>query len=240
MARLPLNGLVASDDDAPILRWFGYPCFSPRVVRDAIAALGEGEELVLEINSDGGYAEDGAEIYAVLAEASRTHNIRAEIQSRACSAASYMALACRRVDISPVGRFMIHRASCWAHGNVDDLAEARQMLSAMDASILDTYCRKCGGKSSEASLARMMARETWITAKEAVAMGLADGIIGDDDNTDDGGMIVVNALGLPNMEQLRKAYRERQSPPPEQNPKPDDNAAKAQRARAIALERLTL
>lgn len=230
--RLQCNGYVVSDADRPVWEYFGYQVISPGMIRQALADCPAGEELVLEINNDGGYAEDGAEIYAILAEAVKTRTVRAEIQSRACSAASYMALPCTRVDMSPVARFMIHRARCGAQGNVDDLQQAHQMLSAMDASILAAYQRKCGDKCSEPRLIHMMAKETWITAKEAVEMGLADGILGDEDAPG----VILNGPAMPDIEKMRAAYQEHKT---RQEAETEANA-RAQRARAIEIARNTL
>ena len=227
--RLQCNGYVVSDADRPVLEWFGYQVISPGMIRQALADCPADEELVLEINNDGGYAEEGAEIYAILAEAVKTRTVRAEIQSRACSAASYMALSCTRVEMSPMARFMIHRARCSAKGNVDDLQKTRQMLSAMDASILEAYKRKCRSKCSEDALVRMMSGETWITARKAVEIGLADGILGDEDAPG----VILNGPAMPDIEELRAAYQEHKT---RQEAETEANA-RAQRARAIEIER---
>ena len=98
--RLKLNGYVAADDDKEIFQWFGYSAFSPKDVRDALEQLPEGETLTLEINSGGGSVWAGSEIYSVL-RGSNADTV-AEIQSLAASAASYVAIGCNRVMISPV------------------------------------------------------------------------------------------------------------------------------------------
>ena len=113
--RVTLNGIVSADDDKWIYEWFGYSAFSPQQVRDAIAANPEGEELVLEINSPGGSVFAGSEMYSVL-KASGLHT-RAEIQSLAASAASYLCLGCDTVAISPVAQMMIHLPSTSTDGD---------------------------------------------------------------------------------------------------------------------------
>lgn len=53
--RMQLNGYVVADEDAWLYDWFEIPAFSPAAVRDAIDQNPEGEDLVLEVNSGGGY-----------------------------------------------------------------------------------------------------------------------------------------------------------------------------------------
>ena len=113
--RVTLNGIVAADDDVEIYQWFGYSAFSPKAVRDAVAATPEGEDLVLEINSGGGSVFAGSEIYSVL-RASSVHTV-AEVQSLAASAASYLCLGCDEVQISPVAQMMIHLPATYTEGN---------------------------------------------------------------------------------------------------------------------------
>ena len=174
--RVTLNGIVAADDDVEIYQWFGFAAFSPKAVRDAVAATPEGEDLVLEINSGGGSVFAGSEIYSVL-RSSGIHTV-AEVQSLAASAASYMCLACDEVQISPVAQMMIHLPSTRTSGDRGDHLRSVQMLDSTREAILNAYELKAGGKADRAEFRRMMSNETWLTAQEAVDCGLADGIIG--------------------------------------------------------------
>ena len=65
---LNLSGELISDDWAELYRDWGYEAgfFCPGDLRQAIQALPEGEELVLEINSIGGNVDGGAEIYSLI------------------------------------------------------------------------------------------------------------------------------------------------------------------------------
>ena len=175
--RVTLNGIVAADDDVEIYQWFGFAAFSPKAVRDAVAATPEGEELVLEINSGGGSVFAGSEIYSVL-RSSGVHTV-AEVQSLAASAASYMCLACDEVQISPVAQMMLHLPSTYTEGNRTAHMQSIQMLDSTREAILNAYELKAGGKADRAEFRRMMNAETWLTAQEAVDCGLADGIIGE-------------------------------------------------------------
>lgn len=206
MARINLSGLVASDEDAAIYEHFGYKAFSPQVVRDAIANNPKGEELVLEINSGGGSVWAGSEMYSVLRAADGV-TTRAEIQSLAASAASYLALGCDRVEISPVAQMMVHLPRILTEGDRNDHLGSVQLLDTVRESVLNAYELKCAGKTGRAELKRLMSNSTWLDAREAVRLGLADGILGDEDGTLAPQDVMNAAGGLPDIAALRAQYR---------------------------------
>lgn len=210
--RVTLNGIVSADDDRWVYEWFGYTAFSPQQVRDAIAENPEGEELVLEINSPGGSVFAGAEIYSVLRACSAP--TRAEIQSLAASAASYLCLGCDTVAISPVAQMMIHLPTTGTQGDRTAHQRSIQMLDTTREAILNAYELKAGVKSNRASLRRMMSAETWLSAQDAMGLGLADEILGQDGDSPSPGSLV-NAFGLPDIDALRAAY-ERANPAAQQ------------------------
>ena len=127
--RVTLNGIVASDDDQEIYDWFGIGAFSPKTVRQALADNPQGEELVLEINSPGGSVFAGGEIYSVLRSSEGVWT-RAEIQSLAASAASYLCLGCSEVAISPVAMMMLHLpATSTRGGRVENMGHPQRLLN---------------------------------------------------------------------------------------------------------------
>lgn len=212
--RVSLNGIVAADDDVEIYEWFGMQAFGPRTVREAIANNPAGEELVLEINSGGGSVMAGSEMYTVLrsAEGVRT---RAEVQSMAASAASYMMLGCDEVYMSPVAQVMVHLPTTRTEGDRNDHLSGAQLLDTVRESILNAYELKAKGKTSRAEFKRMMNATTWMTAQEAVNLGLADGILFQDEPAPQNIMNAVGsgirALGgsggVPDIDHLRAEYR---------------------------------
>ena len=64
--RYNLKGVISSDEDAPIYRFFGMAAVSPADIRQAIADNPAGEDFVLEINSGGGSVYAGFEMYSIL------------------------------------------------------------------------------------------------------------------------------------------------------------------------------
>lgn len=188
--RVTLNGYVSADEDLEIYEWFNFPAFGPQTVRQAIADCPEGEDIVFEINSYGGSAFSGAEIYSVLRD-SKVHT-RAEIQSLAASAASYLALGCDEVWISPVAQMMIHLPSTTTEGDRHEHQSGIRALDAMTNAILNAYELKSRGKKTRQELMRMMERTEWMTAQDALEAGLVDGILYQDEPVDPKN--VINAL----------------------------------------------
>ena len=223
--RVGLNGYVVDSDDHWLYDWAGYRAFSPETVRQALQDNPESEPLVFEINSYGGSVFAADEIYTLLRSANV--NTRAEIQSIAASAASYLCMGCKEVVISPVAQLMIHPPTIWTEG---DKAEHKQSIKLLDAtmeSILNAYTAKSNGKRTRDELTRMMQSTTWLTAEEALDAGLVDGILFEEGNAINVMKNVVNAASgslrtmascspMPMPEQLRAAYNARkQSHQPE-------------------------
>lgn len=200
--RVTLNGIVSADDDVKIYEWFGMQAFGPRTVREAIEQNPAGEELVLEINSGGGSVMAGSEMYTVLRSAEGVHT-RAEVQSLAASAASYLMLGCDEVLVSPVAQVMVHLPSTRTSGDRNDHLDSVHVLDTIRESVLNAYELKAQGKTSRAEFERMMNAATWMTAQEAVDCGLADGILFQETAPQN----IMNAAGIPDIEHLRAEYR---------------------------------
>lgn len=213
--RIKLNGEVVSDGELWLYDWFEIPAFSPQRVRDAIEATPEGEDLVLEINSGGGSAFAGFEIYSVLRSSER--RTVAEIQSIAASAASVLMLGADEVVASPVAQVMIHLPWMQTVGDRRDHLDSVEMLDSVTDSILNAYTVKCGGKTDRGQLKSLMRASSWLTAPEAKELGLVDRISGEDRidpaavlNSCGGGCGIRSLAGrpAPSYEDLLSRYRE--------------------------------
>lgn len=223
--RVSLNGVVAADDDQEIYDWFGIGAFSPRTVRQALADNPPGEELVLEINSPGGSVFAGGEIYSVLRSAENVWTT-AEIQSLAASAASYLCLGCSAVSISPVAMMMLHLPATTTRGDRVEHLRGVQMLDATREAILNAYALRSGTRADRAALRRMMSAETWLTAQEAVELGLADSILYQEEavpqnvmNAAGAGLRALGSGGIPDITLLRAEYRKASGLPDPETPR---------------------
>lgn len=190
MVTIPVKGMVTPNDMAEVYSWFGYDVVTPNDLSEALNNA-NGEDITLEINSPGGYVDAGSEMYTALKKYSG--NITAQIVGQACSAASWIALAADKVEMSPTAQLMIHRASTRVDGNSDDIASALQSLNSLDAAFVDLYSKRSGMDKQD--VYRMMCKTTWMNAKEAVNNGFADAIMFEEDTAP----TIINAYGIPTL-----------------------------------------
>lgn len=197
--RKKLCGEVTNNGWARVYRYFGYEACCPNDIRQALEECPEEEELVLEINSGGGSVYAGFEMYNLIRSSGR--KVKAEIQSLAASAMSVVTCACNPVMISPAANMMIHRSSVGGtRGNEEDHRQRAQMLHTIDETFLNAYEEKASGKSTRVQLRHMIENETFLTPEQAVACGLADGILERNDGAEQGSdalnpMLAVASMG---------------------------------------------
>lgn len=240
--RFAVNGTIVANDDAAMIRWCGlqdlWPVVCPQDLRDALDSLPAGETLEMEINSGGGDLMAGFEMYSLLHGTDKPTT--AIIQSMAGSAASVICVGADRVQCAPVGQMMIHLPMTSTEGNQIAHGQSIQMLDAATESILNAYVAKCGGRATREQLRGQMAAETFLTAQQALEMGLVDEIL-----TPGGAPAVrlVNSIGrLPDLTNLRAAYlaaHGTQTPPQTPPPQTENHTIQTARAR-LALERIRL
>lgn len=133
----------------------------------------EADEIVVGINSPGGIVFDGIAIMNAL----KRHPARiiTRIDGVAASAASFIAMAGDEIQTSKYAEMMIHEARGAVRGTADDFKEMRDLLIRHNESIASVYADRAGGDVKD--WLKAMKAETWYTAEEMVAAGLADTII---------------------------------------------------------------
>lgn len=200
--KIDIYGQIVSDEDVWIYQFFDIPHCSPKQVRDAIAALAQDEELVLEINSPGGDVWAGFEIFGLL-QACKAHT-EAHIIAKAASAATTVCSACDTVLASPVAQFMIHQPATYVYGSMNNrtAGQLKNFLDSVKASIINGYVVKSGGKASRKKLEQLVDQQTWMPVQDAIELGLVDGMLDTDDATEaavaaSGGVALQNAVGSP-------------------------------------------
>lgn len=150
---------------------FGFgDYFSHSDVVLALAGVEDDADLEVVINSGGGFASDGAAIYALLSRRAGTTNVT--VDGIAASAASLIAMAGDTVTMSAGSILMVHDPAGFTMGNAEDHAKTIEGLEALATSYARVYAAK-SGKSADECRAIMKA-ERWFTPDEAVAEGFAD------------------------------------------------------------------
>lgn len=125
------------------------------------------------INSPGGDCVAAAQIYNMLMDYPEDVTVR--IDGIAASAASVIAMAGTKVQMSPVSVMMIHNPLTVAMGDSDEMRRAIQLLDEVKESIINAYEIKTG--LSRAKLSHLMDGETWMNAKKALELGFCDEIL---------------------------------------------------------------
>lgn len=162
-----LYDVIAADDDEAM--WLGG--ISPRQFMAALAATSG--PVTIRVNSPGGSVFGAQAMVAAM----RAHGqpITAQVDSLAASAASVIAAEASRLVMAPGAMLMIHKAWGMAIGNEEDMRATADLLGKIDGQIADTYARRASGEKED--YLALMAAETWFTADEAVAAGLADEVL---------------------------------------------------------------
>lgn len=174
--KVNIKGPIISSDEAWIYDWFGIENTSPKSVNKAIEEA-NGEELEVEINSGGGSVFAGSEIYTALR--SYKGNVVVKIVGLAASAASVIAMAGKKIVMSPTAQMMIHNVSSRASGDYRDMEHTAEILKNANETIANAYRLKSGMTQEE--LLKMMDNETWMTADKAKEYGLIDEVMFEDE-----------------------------------------------------------
>lgn len=170
--KIDVKGPIISNDEAWIYDWFEMDAASPGKISKELTNA-NGDDLIVSINSPGGYVHEGSEIYTALKNYSG--NVEVQIVGLAASAASVIAMAGDKVRISPTAQIMIHNASMWNGGDHRDMEKAAEMLKTTDRAIVNAYVIKSG--KSEEELLNMMAEETWMGPQQALENKFVDEIM---------------------------------------------------------------
>ena len=129
--------------------------------------------LHVRINSPGGDVFTARAMQTALAQ--HPAAVIVHIDGLAASAATFLAMAATKVNISEGAFFMIHKSWAFTVGNADELRTQASLMDVMDSNIANDYARRTG--IDYQNVMQMMDDETWLSAEQAVDKGFADEII---------------------------------------------------------------
>ena len=195
--KINIKGPIVGNSEAWIYEWFGIEATSSKSVNDSLSQA-DGEDIEVEINSGGGSVFAGSEIYTALK--SYPGNVTVKIVGLAASAASVIAMAGKKVLMSPTAQMMIHNVSSCAAGDYREMEHTAEILKSANDTIANAYRLKTGKTQEE--LLKLMDNETWMTAQKAKELGFIDEIMFENDSqlvasTDYSGMLpqeVINKI----------------------------------------------
>lgn len=166
--KINVKGAIIPNNDKWIYDMLDMDSTSPKDIIDTISD--SNEDLEVLINSGGGDVFSGSEIYTALKE--YPGNVNVKVVGVAASAASVIAMAGDKVEVSPTAQIMIHNASTFAMGDDKEMAHTSKMLSGVNRGIANAYIARTG--KSEQEILDLMSDETWLNAQDAVELGFAD------------------------------------------------------------------
>lgn len=135
-----------------------------------LGALPEATPIDLRLNSPGGSVFDAVAIHNAI----KRHEgpVTVWIDGIAASAASYVAMAGDEIVMPENAFLMIHDPAGLVMGTAVDMRAMAEALDKVKDSLAAGYATKSGRPPDE--IAALMAAETWLDAKDALALGFAD------------------------------------------------------------------
>ena len=118
--------------------------------------------IVVAIHSGGGNYLDGVAIYNAL-KARRDVTVR--VDGLAASAASYIAMAARKIIMTRSSRLMIHSPMVGVRGNPAEIQTTLNVLREMETEMAVTYAGR--SNLTPVEMLKLMRQETWFTPQEA-------------------------------------------------------------------------
>jgi len=151
----------------------GWGITANQFIQD-LKAIDDGvSPIVAAFNTIGGDLFDGLAIHNALNRLGE--RCTARIDALAASAGSVAACGAHRMVMASNAMLMIHNPWTYTAGDAEDLRKVADVLDQTLEAIIAAYKAK-SPDIDEVELRRMVNAETWLTAPEALALGLADEI----------------------------------------------------------------
>lgn len=185
-------------------------------IRDSKAS-----QIVVKINSYGGEVSEALAIYNELREKSKKGvTVTTMNMGFACSAASLVFCAGDKRLMSKNSLLMVHNPWSSASGDADDFRKEAETLDKITDAVKAVY--KDVSNIDDNTLKELLDNETWISASDAIAYGLATSENLDDDEQTGAVAKVKNLL----FNMILEPKQESKPKPPKPSPKPLNNFEK--------------
>lgn len=147
---------------------------SGSIARELMEAEASYQGIDVRINSVGGEVYAGIAIFNALRNS--TADIRIYVDGIAASMASVIALCGKPVEMSQYARLMLHSVSGGCYGNKNELRSMLAEIEGLEDTLCRMYAAKMGKSADEIKASYFDGEDHWLTAAEALALGLIDGI----------------------------------------------------------------
>lgn len=199
-----LRGYLCSNDDADVLRWWGWmDITAPMDIQRGLEEA-NGEDVTILVNSPGGSMAVGTEIFSILRR--YQGNADALVQSMAASSATLAIASCRKVSSEPGALFCYHNPAFDVDGDWLAHQKAAEELKSAAEAIINIYAKRTGRTRED--LAELMNADKLISPQEAMGYGLVDEVVGMEGEAGPSAARLIAALGnYPRVtESMRSAY----------------------------------
>lgn len=133
-------------------------------------------DILVRINSPGGLAYEGLQIYNALGQHQK--NVTVRVEGLAFSAASIIAMAGDTIEMHEASDIGIHRAAVVAIGNQFEMQDAMNWLRNLDEHLVNIYTARTGqSRDTIRDMLDGVSDGTLMRAEEAVELGFADKVI---------------------------------------------------------------
>lgn len=133
-----------------------------------------GKKINLRINSYGGEVYEGIAIFNAIKSCEADIDIF--IDGIAASMAGVVAMCGRPVKMSKYARLMIHSVSGGCYGNTEEMKKCIAEMSALEDILCDIFATKMKAAKESIRTQFFDGKDHYLTAEEAVKMGLVDEI----------------------------------------------------------------
>ena len=156
----------------------------------------DGDEVMIEISSPGGFVYEGLSIFNSIRDYSRNKNsVTVKLTGLAASMASYIAMAGDRVISEDNAIFMIHNAWGGVIGDYREMKKAATEIEKLTDLLANAYSKKTG--KDKKKIRKLMDDESFYYGEEALKAGFVDEMIDskDQDNSLDKDSMILVAKG---------------------------------------------
>lgn len=158
----------------------GFDGYSASHFAAALADVQDSKAVTLYMSSDGGDFFEGIAIYSQICRFAESHDFTVVVDGIAASAASVIAMAAKRVVMSPPAKMMIHEARAMrTGGTASDLEKLAANLRGASDTMAQIYAKRTG-LSVEQIRAFFANGDTYFSAAQAVDLGFADAVEGEE------------------------------------------------------------
>lgn len=165
-AELMIYGDIGKD-------FFAEESNDAKTITSTLAEIAD-KPLDVRIFSEGGSAFEAVAIYNALQR--HPSDVHVHVDGLAASAASIIAMAGNKISMAANADMMIHAPKMMAAGDENAMQEAKDMLARVREKVIPMYARAGGVDTDKIRAWLLDGQDHWLTAEEAVEMGLADEI----------------------------------------------------------------